>query len=90
VTADVPTAAEVATAVRAELATELARIDAAITSRLATAGYTAPDNAGVVAIKAKTDSLAFTVAGQVDANIQYVNDVAVTGNGQLGTEWGPA
>jgi len=41
------------------------------------------------AIKAKTDSLAFTVPGQVDANIQYVNDVAVTGNGQAGTEWGP-
>lgn len=88
------------------------RIDAAITSRLATAGYTAPlDAAGVRSavglasanldtqlstidtvadgIKAKTDSLAFTVAGQVDANIQYVNDVAVTGTGALGDEWGP-
>ena len=43
-----------------------------------------------LAVKAKTDSLIFTVAGQVDANIQYVNDVAVTGNGQAGTEWGPA
>ena len=43
----------------------------------------------IAAIKAKTDSLTFTVAGQVDANIQYVNDVAVTGNGQSGTEWGP-
>ena len=43
----------------------------------------------VDAIKAKTDSLTFTVASQVDANIQYVNDVAVTGNGQSGTEWGP-
>ncbi len=41
------------------------------------------------AIKAKTDGLTFTVANQVDANIQYVNDVAVTGNGQAGTEWGP-
>lgn len=49
-------------------------------------GLTASD---VGAIKAKTDSLAFTVAGQVDANIQYVNDVAVTGDGQPGTEWGP-
>jgi hypothetical protein len=44
----------------------------------------------VAAVKAKTDSLAFTVAGQVDANVQYVNDAAVTGNGQPGTEWGPA
>ena len=48
------------------------------------------NEADIAAIKAKTDSLAFTVPGQVDANIQYVNDVAVTGNGQAGTEWGPA
>lgn len=44
----------------------------------------------VDAIKAKTDSLSFTVAGQVDANTQYVNDVAVTGTGAVGDEWGPA
>lgn len=43
----------------------------------------------VDAVKAKTDSLTFTVAGQVDANIQYVNDVLVNGDGQPGTEWGP-
>jgi len=43
----------------------------------------------VAAIKAKTDSLTFTQAGIVDANIQYVNDVAVTGTGALGDEWGP-
>lgn len=43
----------------------------------------------VGAIKAKTDSLTFTVAGMTDANIQAVNDVTVTGNGQPGTEWGP-
>lgn len=47
------------------------------------------DSANVTAIKEKTDSLTFTVAGQVDANIQYVNDVQVTGDGQTGTEWGP-
>ncbi len=41
------------------------------------------------AIKAKTDSLTFTVAAQVDANIQGVNDVAVTGTGASGDEWGP-
>ena len=35
----------------------------------------------VAAIKAKTDSLTFTVAGQVDANMQYVNDVQLAGNG---------
>lgn len=43
----------------------------------------------VAAIKAKTDSLTFTVAGQVDANIQSVNDVAVNGDGTTGTPWGP-
>ena len=106
-------------------------INATISSRLASASYTAPlDAAGtrtavglasanldtqlstivtdtgtdipatlatmagyidteVAAIKTKTDSLTFTVAGQVDANIQYVNDTAVTGNGSPGTEWGP-
>lgn len=41
-------------------------------------GMTASD---VAAIKAKTDSLVFTVAGQVDANIQSINDVTITGNG---------
>jgi hypothetical protein len=45
-----PSAATTATAVRAELAVEMARIDAATSSRLATAGYTAPDNAGIAAI----------------------------------------
>lgn len=44
----------------------------------------------VDAIKAKTDSLTYTVAGVLDANIQYVNDVEVTGDGETGTEWGPA
>jgi hypothetical protein len=43
----------------------------------------------VTAIKAKTDSLTFTVASVVDANIQRVNDVAVTGTGAVGDEWGP-
>lgn len=35
----------------------------------------------VAAIKAKTDSLTFTQAGHVDANLQRINDVAVTGDG---------
>jgi hypothetical protein len=42
----------------------------------------------VAAIKAKTDSLTFTVAGVVDANVQRINDVAITGDGQVGTEFG--
>lgn len=67
----------------------VANLDAAVSTRLATAGYTAPDNTSITSIKAKTDSLTFTVAGQVDSNIQYVNDVQVNGTGALGDEWGP-
>jgi hypothetical protein len=85
-----PSAAATASAVRSELATELARIDAATSTRLASASYAAPANADIAAIKAKTDSLAFTVAGQVDANIQYVHDVAVKGVGSEADPWNPA
>lgn len=42
----------------------------------------------IAAIKAKTDSLTFTVAGVVDANVQRINDVTITGDGQVGTEFG--
>lgn len=42
----------------------------------------------VDAIKAKTDSLTFTQAGHVDANIQRINDVVVLGDGSA-TPWGP-
>jgi hypothetical protein len=40
-------------------------------------------------IKTKTDSLIYTVAGKVDANIKVVNDVAVDGSGTVGDPWGP-
>jgi len=43
----------------------------------------------VDAIKAKTDSLTFTVANKVNANVKSVNDVTVTGTGASGDEWGP-
>lgn len=45
-----PSTAAIASQVRAELATELGRIDATVSSRLATAGYTAPNNAGITSI----------------------------------------
>lgn len=44
----------------------------------------------VSAIKAKTDSLTFTVSGQVDSNITYVNDVEVGGTGTDVDPWNPA
>jgi hypothetical protein len=89
------TAANLATVagyIDTEIGTIITAIDDLPTNaELATALGTADDAvlAQVALVKAKTDSLTFTVAGQVDANIQYVNDVQVTGNGQAGTEWGP-
>lgn len=49
-------AASVASAVRTELAVELARVDADVSSRLADADYTAPDNAGIAAIPTTPDA----------------------------------
>ena len=43
----------------------------------------------VDAIKVQTDKLTFTVANQVDANVQSINDTALTGNGSALTPWGP-
>lgn len=34
-------------------------------------------------------SFTFTVSGQVDANVQYVNDTQVAGSGTSGDPWGP-
>ena len=80
---------EISDAVRDELATELGRVDVAISSRLASASYVAPSNSDITAIKAKTDNLTFSQAGIVDANIQYVNDVQVKGTGTELDPWNP-
>jgi hypothetical protein len=69
----------------ANLDTQLAAIDDYLDTEVA-AIKTETDK--IASIKAKTDSLAFTVAGQVDANVQSINDVTITGNGQVGTEFG--
>jgi hypothetical protein len=52
-----PSAATVASAVRSELSVELARVDQAVSTRLAGSAYTAPANSDVAAIKVKTDAL---------------------------------
>lgn len=39
-------------------------------------------------VKAKTDSLTFTKAGEVDANVQSLNDTTLNGDGSV-TPWGP-
>lgn len=59
-----------------------AEVDTAISdAALATAANLATAQTAITAIKAKTDSLTFTVAGQVDANIQSINDVTIVGDG---------
>ena len=80
-----PSASAVAGAVRTELATELARVDASISTRLASAGYTAPLNSAAT----QAAAAAALDAATVDANVKYVNDVQVTGTGEDGDPWGP-
>jgi hypothetical protein len=48
---------------------------------LTVAGYTAPDNTSITAIKAKTDSLTFTQAGKLDVNVLVVNGITLAGAG---------
>lgn len=64
-------------------------LDATVSSRLATASYTAPDNASVAAVKTQTDKLAFTVANKLDVNILVVNGVTIKGSGTTAVPWGP-
>jgi hypothetical protein len=63
-----PSASSVANAVRTELTTELGRIDVATSTRLASSGYTAPANADISAIKAKTDNLPSDPASTTNIN----------------------
>jgi hypothetical protein len=60
----VPSATTIASQVRTELSTELNRLDATVSSRLASASYTAPANSDITAIKAKTDALPSDPADQ--------------------------
>jgi hypothetical protein len=64
-------------------AANLDNLDELISSRMATFTYTAPDNANITAIKAKTDNLTFTTANKVDARAFTVDDktgYSLTGN----------
>jgi len=62
----VPTPSQIASQVRTELSTELARVDQAISSRLAGSAYTAPANSDIAGIKAKTDNLPASPAAVSD------------------------
>ena len=71
----VPTPAQIASQVRTELATELARVDVATSTRLASSAYTAPANSDIAAIKSKTDNLPASPAATGDipsANITAI------------------
>jgi hypothetical protein len=74
----VPTAVQNATAVRTELAAELARVDVAMSTRLAAISYAAPANADIAAIKTKTDALTngLTLA-QIEGSAVLAKAVAV-------------
>jgi hypothetical protein len=96
VTAAVATAAALTT-----VDNEIAVIDgivdtllARVTAEVATASAlaTVDTEIGVIdglvdSIKAKTDSLTFTVANVVDANVQRINDVTITGDGSVGDKF---
>ncbi len=60
-----------------------------VSANYATAANLATANTAVAAIKLKTDSLTFTVATVVDANIRYVNEIEVDGIGTTLDPWGP-
>lgn len=53
--------------------TRIAHLDADVSSRLATSGYTAPDNTDIVLIKAKTDNLPASPAATSDVPTANAN-----------------
>lgn len=70
----------------ATLGTKLDTIDDFLDTEVA--AVLAAVDTEVAAIKTQTDKLTFTVANQLDSNVQSINDVTITGNGQVGTEFG--
>lgn len=68
--------------------TRLAYLDAAVSTRLAAASYTAPDNASVTAVKAKTDNLPVDPADASDIAAAFgtVNSNLSTVAGYIDTE----
>lgn len=68
-----PTAAANASAVRSEITTELSRIDVAVSTRLATAGYTAPPSAATVADAVLDEAVSdHTTAGTTGAQLASI------------------
>lgn len=72
---------------RAAVGLATANLDTQLGTLMTSASYTAPDNSGITAIKAKTDSLTFTVGGSLKVNVCYINGVLMTGAGVTGNTW---
>lgn len=103
---DLPTNAELATALAAADDAVLAAIaalnnlsaaqvrtqadDAITAAALATASALATAQTAISAVKAQTDKLTFDASNRVEGNVTAVNDVALTGVGTSGDPWGPA
>jgi hypothetical protein len=56
----------------------LANLDAAVSSRLASSSYVAPDNTSISAIKAQTDKLTFDASNRVHSYLVAVSGGAIT------------
>jgi hypothetical protein len=82
----IPSTSAIAAAVRAEMDANSTKLDVATSTRLAGAGYTAPNNADIAAIKAKTDQLTIN-SGLLDVNVESSNNHEVIGTGTEGDPW---
>jgi hypothetical protein len=67
-----PTVTEIRTEMDTN-STKLANLDATMSSRLATSGYTAPDNTSITAIKNKTDNLPADPASNTQVNTRLAS-----------------
>lgn len=92
------TAANLATA-NSNISTLLTNLATANTGITTIAGYLDTEIADILAdtsttlndkldlVKAVTDQFVFTVTGMVDANMQAINDIELSGDGESGTEF---
>lgn len=55
-----------------------AQLDVAVSTRLAASSYTAPDNAGIGAVKAQTDKLTFDASNRVSAKVDEMGANVMT------------
>ena len=98
-----PTAAQIASQVRTELSTELSRVDVATSTRLATSGYTAPNNTGITNTLAAVQALpaaptsaqnssavlATLNANTIPVSVQKIKGQDIRGIGTAQDPWGP-